>query len=187
MITTVVIVALVALLLLVAAINIARTAPGGRAIAERRHGGPRATGLPPGRVVYSDADGTARPLVARSYPLSGKPDYVVLTPDGSRVPVEVKSGRVGRAPRHEDVLQLTTYLLILEDLYGLPPRYGLLHYANRSFEVPYMPELRDEALAILDEMQSLDASSAADAPPGAPSPALCRVCAFRTVCDEAIV
>lgn len=175
------------LLLLVAAINIARTAPGGRSIAERRHGGQRATGLPPGRVVYSDADGTARPLVARSYPLSGKPDYVVLAPDGSRVPVEIKSGRVGRAPRHEDVLQLTAYLLILDDLYEPAPRYGLLRYANRAFEVPYTPELRDEVLVILDEMQELDASGAANAPDGTPSPTLCRACAFRAVCDQALI
>src|SRR5947207_15310084 len=58
----------------------------GRLIAERR----RALGLPDGELVYEDADGLGEPLVSSAYPLVGKPDYVVRTPDGRPVPVELK-------------------------------------------------------------------------------------------------
>lgn len=171
-------------LLVVATLVIAWAPSERRAVRPRRHGGPRATGLPPGRVVYSDAGGTARPLLARRYPLSGKPDYVVQAPDGRRIPVEIKSARVRGAPRHEDVLQLVTYLLILDDLYAPPPRYGLLRYANATFEVPYTAELRDEVLALLAAMQALDGD---EPPPGDPSVTTCRACAFRAICADAAV
>lgn len=175
----------VVLLLLAIAVAAIALAPSGRgAVRARRHG---ATGLPPGRVVYSDADGTARPLAAQRYPLVGKPDYVVLTPGSLHVPVEVKSARVRGAPRHEDVLQLAAYMLILEDLYEPAPRYGVLRYANGTFEVPYTAELRGEVLALLDEMQALDGTDPlrGDAPPGNPSAAKCRACAFRAICPDA--
>jgi len=185
------VIAVVLLLVLVAAINIAR-APRRPVVRERPHGDPRALGLPAGRIVYSDADGAARPLTARRYPLTGKPDYVVLTPGpgGHRVPVELKSGRSlrssgKRAPRHEDVLQLVTYLIILDDLYDQPPRYGLLRYADATFDVPYSDDLRAEALDLLAEMQALDETD--DAPPGAPTRQKCRACAFREMCEDAMV
>ncbi len=186
--------AIVLLLLLVAAVNIAR-APGRPAIRERAHGDPRALGLPAGRIVYSDAGGAARPLVARRYPLTGKPDYVVLTSGGRRVPVEIKSGRAPRAkggerrPRHEDALQLVTYLIILDDLYNEPPRYGLLRYADATFEVPYTADLRDEVLGLLAEMQALDEDlgKTEEAPRGDPSLQKCRACAFKEICNDAML
>ncbi len=195
------VVAVVLLLLLMAAINIARTPSRRSTPRPRRYGGPRATGLPAGRIVYSDAEGTARPLTARRLPLTGKPDYVVLTPDGRRVPVELKSARLRRPrqgepiPRHEDVLQLTTYLIILDDLYAPPPRYGVLRYANATFEVPYTSDLRAEALEIVAAMQALDAAGPDNAPArgddegpmGTPSIPLCRACAFKEVCDDTAV
>jgi len=188
------ILAIVLLLLLPAAVNIAR-APGRPAVRTRPHGDPRALGLPAGRIVYSDADGAARPLVARRYPLTGKPDYVVLTSGGRRVPVEIKSGRAPRVrggerlPRHEDALQLVTYLIILDDLYDEPPRYGLLRYADATFEVPYAADLREEVLTLLAEMQALDEDlgEAGEAPRGDPSLQMCRACAFKEICDDAIV
>jgi CRISPR-associated exonuclease Cas4 len=186
---------IVLLLLLVAAINIVRAPQSGRpAVRERAHGDPRALGLPAGRIVYSDADGTARPLVARRYPLTGKPDYLVLTSGGQRVPVEIKSGRASRVkggarqPRHEDVLQLVTYLIILDDLDDMPPRYGLLRYADATFEVPYAADLREEVLALLAEMEALDEelNETEEAPHGDPSLQKCRACAFKEICDDAM-
>ena len=59
------------------------------------------SGLPQGRVVYTDTGGwnrLERPLFSREFLLTGKPDYLVA--DGADViPVEVKSSR---APAHPD-------------------------------------------------------------------------------------
>ena len=88
-------------------------------------------------------------------------------------------------PRHEDVLQLAAYMIILDDLYDEPPCYGLLRYADATFEVPYADDLRDEALDLLAAMQTLDA--VAEAPRGEPDLATCRACSFKEICDDAIV
>ncbi len=147
-------------------------------------------GLPKGAVIYSDADGAGAPLYATRYPLLGKPDYIVLTPSGVHIPVDVKSGRAGRGPRHEDVLQVVVYLMILDDLYPRDPapRWGELRYANATYEVMDDPALRDEVLAIVVAMQQIDAAFGQDdpePPAGVARANACRTCAFRTVCEDA--
>ncbi len=188
--------ALVCVLLLIAAVDVART-PTAAMSRPSDHGDEQELGLPPGRIVYTDADGTAQPLAAHRYPLRGKPDYVVRTPSGVHVPVEVKSARIGKAPRHEDVLQVAAYLLILDDLYphDPAPRYGLLHYRNADVQVVATPDLRAEVLDILAQLQAIDdairdAASDDEAevgPPGNPGVARCRACAFKAICEDAAV
>ncbi len=188
--------ALVCVLLLIAAVDVART-PTRAPSRPSDHGDEQEVGLPPGRIVYTDADGTAQSLAAHKYPLCGKPDYVVRTPEGVHVPVEVKSARIGKAPRHEDVLQVATYLLILDDLYphDPAPRYGLLHYRNADVQVVATPDLRAEVLDILAQLQAIDDAigdagsddETAAGPPGNPGVARCRACAFKAICEDAIV
>jgi len=182
--------ALVCVLLLIATVDVARTPPHLSSRASER-GDEQELGLPPGRIVYTDADGAAEPLAAHRYPLCGKPDYVVRTPQGLHVPVEVKSARAGKAPRHEDVLQVVVYLLILDDLYphDPAPRYGLLHYRNADIRVVATPDLRAEVLDILAQLQAIDDAignnEAAAGPPGNPGVARCRACAFKAICEDA--
>ncbi len=190
---TPIVVFLIAVLAL-AVLVILLTPPRREQVRERPHDPSAGGGLPPGEIVYSDARGTAEPLIARGHPLLGKPDYVVLGRDGRRIPVEIKSGRAPRTqsgrrlPRHEDVLQVVTYLIILDDLFSPAPAYGVLRYADATFEVPYAPRLRREVLRIVDQMQVLDAvAGSRDRPPrGTPSDATCRACAFRAICDDAM-
>jgi len=187
--------ALVCALLLIAAVDVAR-APSRTPRRSPDHGDEQELGLPPGRIVYTDADGAAQPLAAHQYPLCGKPDYVVRTPEDVHVPVEVKSARAGKAPRHEDVLQVVVYLLILDDLYphDPAPRYGLLHYRNADVRVVATPDLRAEVLDILAQLQAIDDASgdaashdeAAVGPPGNPGVARCRACAFKAICEDAV-
>jgi CRISPR-associated exonuclease Cas4 len=182
--------AVVALVVLV----ILLTPPRREQVRERRHDTSAGGGLPPGEIVYSDAGGGAEPLIARNHPLLGKPDYVIQGRDGRRMPVEIKSGRAPRtqrlrpAPRHEDVLQVVAYLIILDDLFAPAPTHGVLRYADATFEVPYAPGLRREVLRIVARMQALDAATGSrDRPPrGTPGYETCRACAFRAICDDAV-
>jgi CRISPR-associated exonuclease Cas4 len=188
------------ILLLVASLALAvlvivLTPPRRRQVRELPHGPGRRDGLPAGEIVYSDANGAAEPLIARRIPLLGKPDYVVLGRDSRRLPVEIKSARAprpergARAPRHEDVLQVVAYLIILDDLYTPAPAFGLLRYADATFEVPYTPRLRNEVLGIVARMQALDvaATQSRDRPPrGTPTHEKCHACAFRAICDDAM-
>src|SRR5437763_5436760 len=81
-----------------------------------------------GQVVYSDTGASklpAKALYAPRYGLTGKPDYVLSTPQGL-VPVEVKPTRTDPEPQESHLLQVLAYCLLLEDTEGKPPPYGLL-------------------------------------------------------------
>ena len=144
------------------------------------------SGLPQGRVVYSDTGGwdrLERPLFSREHQLTGKPDYLVA--DGADViPVEVKSGRAPAQPYTSHVLQLAAYCLLVEECYGRQPPYGIVRYDDRTFEVDYTPELEAELLEVLEEMRADLADG--DAARSHDDPRRCRACGYSQHCDQAI-
>jgi CRISPR-associated exonuclease Cas4 len=145
------------------------------------------SGLPQGRVVYSDTGGwdrLERPLFSRDLALTGKPDYLVA--DGADIiPVEVKSGCAPTQPHGSHVLQLAAYCLLVEECYGRQPPYGIVKYDDRAFEVDYTPELEEELLEILEDMQ-MDLAEG-DAPRDHEEARRCRACGYREQCDESLV
>jgi len=152
------------------------------------------SGLPQGRVVYTDTGGwnrLERPLFSRELLLTGKPDYLVA--DGADViPIEVKSSAApvlrqhsGQArPYHSHLLQLAAYCLLVEECYRRRPPYGIIKYADRAFEVDYTDALENELLATLDDMR--DDLDNGDAPRNHTEPRRCRTCGYRQHCDQAI-
>jgi CRISPR-associated exonuclease Cas4 len=149
------------------------------------------TGLPPGRLVYTDTTRwrpLERPLFSREHRLSGRPDYV-LQHKGAWIPVEIKSGRSpAGGPYSSHVLQLAAYCLLLEETHGRRPPHGLVVYSDddgQAFEVAYSPELEDELLDVLDEMRlALDED---DVPRDHDQASLCRACGYRDACDQALL
>ncbi|MGD1995543.1 MAG: PD-(D/E)XK nuclease family protein [Anaerolineae bacterium] len=145
------------------------------------------TGLPEGRVVAADV-GTwrrlDRPLFSRRHRLTGRPDYVVA--DGSDlIPVEVKSARAPARPYDSHVLQLAVYCLLVGETSGRRPPYGLLHYADRTFEIPYTRGLEAEMLAALRAMR--DGLAAGDASRSHDNPRRCAACGYHGRCDQVLV
>jgi CRISPR-associated exonuclease Cas4 len=144
------------------------------------------SGLPRGRVVYSDTGGWGRvdrPLFSREFQLTGKPDYVVA--DGSDViPVEVKSGSGPAQPYDGHVLQLAAYCLLVEECYGREAPYGIIKYDDRTFEVDYTPELEQRLLSVLEAMR--DDLYEGDAPRDHDDARRCRACGYRERCEESL-
>ncbi|RME38279.1 MAG: CRISPR-associated protein Cas4 [Thermoflexia bacterium] len=145
------------------------------------------TGLPPGRIVATDVGPWRRldrPLLSRRHHLVGRPDYIVA--DGmDLIPVEVKSARAPARPYDSHVLQLAAYCLLVAETSGHRPPYGLLRYADRTFQIPYTRELEDELLALLEEMR--EALERGDAPRHHRNARRCQACGYREVCDQALV
>jgi CRISPR-associated exonuclease Cas4 len=144
------------------------------------------TGLPWAPIIADDAGAgrvLERPLVARRYGLSGKPDYIIER-GGRQIPVEVKPGRHAPQPYDSDLMQLAAYCLLLEETSGHAPPYGILRYAENSFRLPYTPEVRAELLAILDEMREL--LDAADADRSHNDSRRCAGCGFAEQCEESL-
>jgi CRISPR/Cas system-associated exonuclease Cas4 (RecB family) len=137
--------------------------------------------LPRGTVIYSDADGQARPLISPLRPLSGKPDYVLRVRRGEHVPVELKSYRRGAHAPHADLIHLGAYLVLLEDLNGEPPPFGNSRYTDRALRVPYTAALRAEVLRLLEEV-----GHAGKGPPaGMPHLSLCQTCPIAPIREDA--
>ncbi len=116
-------------------------------------------------LLYADQKGAGRRqegfgklLYSETYDLRGKPDYI-FRKIGSKhiVPVELKSGSIGSEalPHYGDYLQLCTYFLLLEDVYGIRPKHGWLKYKDYMFFVRNTRKVRQEVLCTMRDMRSM--------------------------------
>jgi CRISPR-associated exonuclease Cas4 len=169
---------LLAVALLVMLLNEWRTKRA-RLLEERQH----ALGLPPGDLVYENADGQGETLSSGDYPLIGKPDYVVQLADGRFVPVDLNlSVQNATAPYSNHAVQIAAYCLILES-YSEPaamPTHGIMRYADRDFIIDYTPALRKRVIRLLSEMDHCSE----EFPPhlARQKVAKCRACVFQPIC-----
>lgn len=116
-------------------------------------------------LIYADQkqgkrneEGFGKMMYAKKYDLQGKPDYVFRRRFGKAiVPVELKSGRIGESdlPHHGDFLQLCSYFLLLEEVYGVRPRYGWLQYQDGMFFVRNTGKVRKEVEQTMAEMRQM--------------------------------
>lgn len=145
----------------------------------------RRASLPDGAVVYEDMSDVVRspPLSAPHYGLIGRPDYLIRR-EGFLLPVEVKSAAAPRRPHPSHLLQLAAYCLLVEEVYGLRPPGGFIRYRDRTLWADYTPALRAALLRTLAAMRrDLERG---EAHRQHRSPARCRACGFRAICEEAL-
>ena len=142
-------------------------------------------GLPIGRVVYADTGdwhAVEKPLFSETYRLTGRPDYLVQ--HGRQIiPVEVKSTVAPpNGPHRGHVLQLAAYCLLVEENYQQRPKYGIVKYADRMFEVDFTDNLAATLLDVIAAMQ--DDLLRGGANRSHTETARCLRCGFRQACDE---
>ncbi len=141
--------------------------------------------VPEGEIVYFDLDdGKSERLVSERYGLSGRPDHIIRK-DGYWIPVELKTGRTPRGPLFSHIVQVGTYCMIIEDIKGKSPPYGIIKYPEKSFEIEYSEELRNIVLKKRDELlRDLDRG---EAHRNHRRPGKCRTCSRRNRCPESLV
>jgi CRISPR-associated exonuclease Cas4 len=147
----------------------------------------KATGLPGGRVIYTDTRGWGKlekPLYYAALELTGKPDYLIQQ-NGQVIPVEVKSGSAPEAPYDSHIFQLAAYCLLVEKTYGRRPPHGIIHYKDRDFAVDYSPALESALLDILADMKRDEYRE--EVPRSHEQASRCAHCGFRMVCDQVLV
>ncbi|HST52485.1 MAG TPA: CRISPR-associated protein Cas4 [Pyrinomonadaceae bacterium] len=159
------------------------------------------SGLPEGSLIYSDTGKPVgriapaevgkegirqeKPLVSGALELVGRPDYLIESDDGV-VPVEVKSAACpsdGR-PRDSHVAQLAAYCLLVEDVLGARVPFGVIKYRDRDVRVEYTEELKDWALALVEEMRG--ATCEDEVHRSHEDPRRCAGCSLRDVCTESL-
>jgi CRISPR-associated exonuclease Cas4 len=144
----------------------------------------RASGLPSGRVIYTDTRAwgkVEKPLYDKDLGLTGKPDYLIER-NGKIIPVEVKTGRSPESPYDSHIFQVAVYCLLVQKTYGKRPQYGIIHYPGRDFAVDYTPELENGLLDLLAEMRINERRS--EVSRSHQDEQRCRRCGFREVCDQ---
>jgi CRISPR-associated exonuclease Cas4 len=120
-------------------------------------------------------------LVSQAHGLSGRPDFVLEDEDGL-IPVEVKTGRKPRGPLFSHILQVAAYCLLLEEVQGRRPPYGLLRYGDTVHEIDYTDDLRKLLLSKLDEMRRV--AKRGEAHRNHNRPGKCANCSRRAACPE---
>ncbi len=110
-------------------------------------------GIPDGKVIYSDLDGSAKPLRSREFGISGKPDYIIRDKKNALIPVELKTGIAGR-PHRGHVLQLAAYCLLIEEIYGKAVPYGIIVYGDgKQHLIKFDSNLKAELLSTAEDMR----------------------------------
>jgi CRISPR-associated exonuclease Cas4 len=144
----------------------------------------KASGLPGGRIIYTDAQHwkpVEKPLYDPGLGLTGRPDYLIEKGE-QIIPVEVKSSRAPEAPYDSHIFQLAAYCRLVQVIYGKPPPYGILHYSNRTFAIDYTAELETALINLLGEMREKDRQKEIDR--SHDSASRCQRCGYRSVCEQ---
>lgn len=123
-------------------------------------------------------------LYCAKYDLKGKPDYIFKKFLSKQlVPIEIKSGEIGDSdmPRKGDMLQLAAYFLIIQEVYGVKPKFGRLVYKDHMFIIKNTMSLRRETIRMLSRMRMMLRDGEEEA---YPSYLKCRNCVCNgTVCE----
>lgn len=122
-------------------------------------------------------------LYSKKYNIQGKPDFIYKKGNKCFV-VELKSGKIKNndMPYFGDLMQLVSYFLIVEDVYGYKVKKGKLIYSDCAFVVKNTKSLRRQVLEIIDSMRNMLKTGYGYANP---SFIHCRYCMCRqTVCTH---
>ena len=103
-----------------------------------------------GKIEYIGNSREGKEMESEKYGLRGKPDYIIKVGD-EYIPVEQKSMEANH-PRFSHVMQVTAYCMIIEDIYGKPPPYGIIKYSNRQFKIPYEERWKNIVMKIRKNM-----------------------------------
>jgi len=126
----------------------------------------------------------ALPIFSRRLGLVGRADIVEFLDDGTPYPVEYKHGP--RRPKEHDDIQLAAQAMCLEEMTGLPVRYGAIyhHSSRRRRVVEITPALRLEVERLAPLIRHLLHDGRLP-PPAADG--RCRHCSLKDACQPEAV
>jgi CRISPR-associated exonuclease Cas4 len=134
-----------------------------------------------GDQTIESTDDSAIPtptLRSKRYGLVGRPDQLVRV-GAALVPVEQKPRARRLQPSH--MLQVAAQCLLVQEVYGVRPPYGLLVLAGGTQErVEFSPALEQRLLDTMAQMRAI--LRAGTAPERCWVAAKCRACGFRETC-----
>lgn len=136
--------------------------------------------LPDGEIVYIDDLQKSPILKSEKYKIWGRPDLLIKMGD-DYIPVEIKTGRVPRGPHFSHIMQLTAYMVLVEENYKAPP-YGLLKYGPVIYKIEYEEDLKNIMLQKVKEMR--EALKTGEVHRNHNKVGKCLHCSRRELCPE---
>jgi len=133
-----------------------------------------------GEIEYIDVD-KSKVFKSDKYGLSGRPDYIIKLQAGL-IPVEEKKGRTPRGPLFSHILQVAAYCVLIEEVTGKAPPYGILKYPEHEHEIEYNEDLKQVVLEKLSEMREIIRTE--ECHRNHERPGKCISCSRRQVCPE---
>ena len=149
------------------------------------------TGIPAGEVFYQDLPGQpffGEPLRSNALGISGKPDCLVRTADGT-VPVELKNS--SRPPARGEVyanhmIQALAYCAMVEDQMKVRVPYALVIYAGQQVrKVAFTDERRRWLVQTIHDVEVARARLTANR--NHEHRGRCVGCGVRPNCDQALL
>jgi CRISPR-associated exonuclease Cas4 len=139
----------------------------------------RSLGIGTAAIVSADDSALVAPnLRSARYGLVGRPDHLVRV-GRTLIPVEQKPSAHRVQPSH--VLQVAAQCLLVHEVYGVRPPYGLLVLAGGVRErIPFTPSLEGRLLETMAQMRQMLISG--DDPGPRWVAQKCRRCGFRGTC-----
>jgi len=135
-----------------------------------------------GKIEYVGAD-KGKEMTSYKYGIRGKPDYIIKV-GNEYIPVEEKSMSMDH-PRFSHVMQITAYCMLVEDIYGIAPSYGIIKYSNREFKIPYEERWKKLVIKIRENM--LKDMERGEAHRNHNNKKKCATCVRRDFCPERLV
>ena len=136
--------------------------------------------LPDGEIIYADDLERSPILKSERYGIWGRPDLVIKVGE-DYIPVEVKTGRIPKGPLFSHIMQLTAYMLLVEENYKAPP-YGILKYGPVVYKIEYEESLKEILLKKVEEMRK--AMKTGEVHRNHNKVGKCMHCSRRDVCPE---
>ncbi len=136
--------------------------------------------LPDGEIIYVDDLEKAPLLRSDKYGIQGRPDLLLKVSD-NYIPVEIKTGRIPRGPLFSHIMQLTAYMVLVEENYKTPP-YGILKYGPQIYRINYEDDLKKILLQKVDEMRK--ALKTGEVHRNHHRVSKCLHCSRRDICPE---
>ncbi len=149
------------------------------------------TGIPAGEVFYQDLPGQpffGKPLRSNALGISGKPDCLVRTSDGT-VPVELKNS--SKPPARGEVyanhmIQALAYCALVEDQMEVRVPYALVIYAGQQVrKVAFTDQRRRWLLETIREVEVARARSTANR--NHEHRGRCVSCGVRSNCNQSLL
>jgi len=136
--------------------------------------------LPDGEIIYVDDLKKSPIMKSEKYKIWGRPDLLIKVGE-DYIPVEIKTGRVPRGPLFSHIMQLTAYMILVEENYKTPP-YGILKYGPVIYKIEYEEDLKNLMLEKVREMRR--ALETGEVHRNHHKVGKCLHCSRRNICPE---